>query len=373
MLSQLLEDVLRLAPEYSPEWNSVSASRRSAVSNVRDWLQDHPALLPGAAGTVWSVADGGTNGNAAYVPWVRVFDSSRWRHAAQGLNIGWFFSGSGETVNLSLLVATSTYGATGRTRHRSDRGAIQAEAEQLRSHLELPGRLRSDGVDEIDLGLAHKLGDGLNAGAVRRVQNYEAAHVCGFRYQRHQIPDDETLLSDQHTLLRILLDASQEDGAALRPNGAPRTEASPTIETAGTCRRMRYSAPWRTRVPDAKRNKAVELQAMSVVEDHYSSEGWTCIDVSGTEPFDLKLVRGDEQLHVEVKGLSGPGEAVTLTANEVRHAQTFPNCILAVVDDIRIEETPNGPAAAGGALRLWDPWIIDEDRLRPTQYRYGLT
>ena len=136
---------------------------------------------------------------------------------------------------------------------------------------------------------------------------------------------------------------------------------------------MRYSASWRTRVPDAKRNKAVELQAMSVVEDHYSSEGWTCIDVSGTEPFDLKLVRGDEQLHVKVKGLSGPGEAVTLTANEVRHAQTFPNCILAVVDDIRIEETPNGPAAAGGALRLWDPWIIDEDRLRPTQYRYGLT
>ena len=107
-------------------------------------------------------------------------------------------------------------------------------------------------------------------------------------------------------------------------------------------------------------------------QEPFPQRGWTCPDVSGPESLDIMLVKDDERVHVEVKGLTGPGNPVTLTANEVSHAETFPRCILAVVENIGVEKTPGGPVASGGTLRRWDPWTTDEDRLRPTQYRYDL-
>lgn len=132
MLSPLLEEVLEFASDYSSEWDPSSAGRRKATKHVREWIGEHRATLPDDVGVDWVLQDGGTNGNTGYIPWVRVYDGARWEHVAQGLNVVWFFSGSGDAIQLSLIAATSEYGATGRTRPRSDCGAIRSESEVLR-------------------------------------------------------------------------------------------------------------------------------------------------------------------------------------------------------------------------------------------------
>jgi hypothetical protein len=124
----------------------------------------------------------------------------------------WFFSGSDDAVYLSLSVATSRYVENDHdhpTRPRSDTESIRAEAQLLRSRLDLPGRLQTDGIDHIDFGLQADQAASLGSEAKRRVRNFEAAHICGFRYERGQIPNDELLMGDQYTLMRVLLDFSQ--------------------------------------------------------------------------------------------------------------------------------------------------------------------
>jgi hypothetical protein len=82
-------------------------------------------------------------------------------------------------------------------------------------------------------------------------------------------------------------------------------------------------------------------------------------------PYDLVCRRGDDEVHVEVNGLSGPPARIVLTANEVQHARSCRHAALAVVAGIRGDSS--------GRLRLADPWQIDRHRLLPTQYSYSLT
>jgi len=111
---------------------------------------------------------------------------------------------------------------------------------------------------------------------------------------------------------------------------------------------------------------------MSVVRARYESSGWTVEDVSNHRPYDLVCHRGTAHLHVEVKGLSGLPTRVHLTANEVEHARSCPHAVLAVVSGIEItQSTP--PGTAGGSLDVYDPWRVEDEHLRATEYSYSLT
>lgn len=111
---------------------------------------------------------------------------------------------------------------------------------------------------------------------------------------------------------------------------------------------------------------------MSVAAEHYAELGWAVDDVSGYRPYDLVCSQATREQHVEVKGSTGRFRRIELTRNEVTHARTC-SCLtaLAVVEDIELERgTP--PVATGGRLRVFEPWVIEEDALEPLNYSYRL-
>ena len=124
---------------------------------------------------------------------------------------------------------------------------------------------------------------------------------------------------------------------------------------------------------DPKRRKAVELRAMEEARRHYLEKGWNVEDVSAAESYDLRCTRGGDELHVEVKGATGAGAEVTLTANEVEHARRRRTALF-VLAHIAVTRADGGePDASGGQPCVLDPWDIGkEGELHPSEYRYHL-
>jgi hypothetical protein len=117
------------------------------------------------------------------------------------------------------------------------------------------------------------------------------------------------------------------------------------------------------------RRRAIEERAMTVATDYFSERGWTVRDVSSNRSYDLECTRGDDMLHVEVKGTTSRGNSILLTANEVAHARDFPHTALFVLYGIRVR-AGDPPVATGGRARVFDPWQIVEERLEALAYSY---
>lgn len=117
--------------------------------------------------------------------------------------------------------------------------------------------------------------------------------------------------------------------------------------------------------------KAVEDRAMDVVGGHYEAHGYSVRDVSKEGPWDLTATdRSGEEIHIEVKGTTGSGHAVTVTAGERRHADEFAHPALSIVSGIRLTRG-RSPSATGGTLSVHlDPWSINDGKWSPTVYRY---
>lgn len=81
---------------------------------------------------------------------------------------------------------------------------------------------------------------------------------------------------------------------------------------------------------DAETNRVVEAAAMRTAITHYSD--WEPDDVSQRKcGWDITFRRGVDELHVEVKGVSGQRPKVLLTRNEVAVARADPQWTLLVV------------------------------------------
>jgi hypothetical protein len=95
-------------------------------------------------------------------------------------------------------------------------------------------------------------------------------------------------------------------------------------------------------------------------------------DVSAKAPFDLLCTGPGDELHVEVKGTTGEGDAITLTQAEVAHGRKFPTAVF-VVAGIELDQTYEGPEiATGGEAMLYLPWAIEDHELHPISYRCRL-
>ena len=117
---------------------------------------------------------------------------------------------------------------------------------------------------------------------------------------------------------------------------------------------------------------AIEHHAMDRVQQYYEGLGWKVARVQVDRPYDLLCTKGDQKLHVEVKGTMSPGVKVVVTAGEVRHAQQGSVSIaLAVVSRITLQSVSHGKTTAtSGTLRVQHPWNIDPERLEPIGYFY---
>jgi uncharacterized protein DUF3883 len=126
------------------------------------------------------------------------------------------------------------------------------------------------------------------------------------------------------------------------------------------------------RSSDSAANRAVEMRAMLLAESHYRAEGWAVSVVANTSSWDLTCHKDGVEKHVEVKGMTGTPEGVYLTANEVRHALSYPNPALFVVHGISVHRSGDNVTADGGTELWWDPWAIALDRATATQFHYTL-
>ena len=88
--------------------------------------------------------------------------------------------------------------------------------------------------------------------------------------------------------------------------------------------------------------------------------------------YDLRCTKDDAELHVEVKGSTVGAIQVELTANEVAHAKDYPEAVLAVVDQIRIDLEDGEPIGSGGEVSILEPWELDDEMLLATRFVYRL-
>ncbi len=124
----------------------------------------------------------------------------------------------------------------------------------------------------------------------------------------------------------------------------------------------------------AEQRRAVELRAVAVVTLWLKGESWNVEDVSSQRRgYDLHATRGEEELHVEVKGTTGSGASVILTPNEVRHADANPGrAVLSVVNGIELSETDGTWKADGGTRRDFNRWRVSDGALEPVGYEWTL-
>jgi hypothetical protein len=82
----------------------------------------------------------------------------------------------------------------------------------------------------------------------------------------------------------------------------------------------------------AEQNRKVEKAAVQHVTDAYEAEGYQVTSVEAARcGWDLTTARGNEELHVEVKGVAGSLVRSFLTANEHKAARVDVNWRLVVV------------------------------------------
>lgn len=113
---------------------------------------------------------------------------------------------------------------------------------------------------------------------------------------------------------------------------------------------------------DAEQRKLIEDSAVDYVVNHLNADGWEVVSVEAERcGYDLLCSRGQEELHVEVKGTSGTEAAFVITAQELDCARHDPVFQLRLVTQV-LEDEPVMHCFAGGDVeRAFD--------LKPVQYR----
>ena len=125
--------------------------------------------------------------------------------------------------------------------------------------------------------------------------------------------------------------------------------------------------------PSTEVRRAVERHAMAVARKHYEDKGYVVDDVSSKEPYDLKASKGDEEVHVEVKGTRRHGSSVFVTKNEVAHARELApprRSALFVVSRIQIDASHGPLVGAGGQWVCVDPWRPSDTDLEGLLFSY---
>ena len=111
----------------------------------------------------------------------------------------------------------------------------------------------------------------------------------------------------------------------------------------------------------AEQNTQVEEAAIQAVQRWYRRRGWSVVSVEKEGcGFDLLCNRDGQEVHVEVKGVSGDAERFIATANEVRRAREDDHFVLAFVPDA-LSQKP--------AIHFWSGrYLCDAFRFDPIQF-----
>jgi hypothetical protein len=170
----------------------------------------------------------------------------------------------------------------------------------------------------------------------------------------------DMLRTDDEACRRVA-DHLDRDGPLI---AAPRARADETRSLAGTglrgARGFLRSTPIRL---------AVERRAMEVAADLLEADGWTVEDVSTRRSYDLHCTRGSETRFVEVKGTTGSGLEIQVTAAEVAFANLHRDQMtLIVVAGIEASAETDEAVAVGGTPHIFSSWAPEPGALSPISY-----
>ena len=145
---------------------------------------------------------------------------------------------------------------------------------------------------------------------------------------------------------------------------------------AATQKSKSRSGSWGRHADDRKK-RAIEKHAMQLAQEYLEELGYICEDVSAQKSlgYDLRAVKGEEIVGVEVKGSSITRIQIDLQSSEVEFAlrSTLPiRSLLFVVDEIDCEGDSDPYKTHGGRTRKWWDWKPEQLALSPTQFRYTL-
>ena len=121
---------------------------------------------------------------------------------------------------------------------------------------------------------------------------------------------------------------------------------------------------------DPKIRKTIEQYAMNHAAAHYSKEYE--VKVLG-KPFDLLCTRGNEEIHVEVKGTRGAGASVIVTRNEITDARASNwQSDLYIVHGIQLDEIDGINVASGGTVHHTRNWSPLNEHLEAITFSYAV-
>ncbi|MET7494124.1 DUF3578 domain-containing protein [Streptomyces sp900116325] len=366
-MDKLLSEVLDLQKLWQAK-NTKEMQRRGVVvrTEIRTWLSKHAETL--AVAMDIPLDDVGVEGSdgagqKAVVAWTRVYSKSRTPSATNGWYIVYLFSGDGERVYLSLNQGTTEWsGGEFKAREPAD---LKRRVDWARPRIDQVADKRPDLLTSIHLSAGTKLGKG-----------YEPGNVVALEYQRDTIPNSDVLSEDLHFMARLLgCLYKAADATHYIPGDLPVEVREATQSAATTANRRSARKGGQGFLLTAAERRAIEKRSVLLATEHFEAQGWTVKDVGATKSYDLHLKRGDEKLHVEVKGTTSDGSQVILTRTEVEWQRKFaPDNALVIVHSIELDRTVEPATATGGVLHCTSPWTIEDETLTVISYihRTGL-
>jgi hypothetical protein len=126
---------------------------------------------------------------------------------------------------------------------------------------------------------------------------------------------------------------------------------------------------------DTIKKDFIEAHAMTNAIDYFETNGYIVEDVSSQRNlgYDLRCIKNNKTLEVEVKGTTTNGDKVILTRNEVLNAKTSMNrCMLFVVHSIDIRDIDGTLAVNYSDKTIMDDWNPMDKDLEPLSYHYNI-
>lgn len=360
----LFKEVLDLQRVWTAN-NTPEMHRRGVLirKEIPAKLSPHIGRLAAALGTApTEVGIEGRDGTGlkTEIPWVRVFSREVSPRATSGWYIVYLFSSGGDRVYLSLNQGTTVW--TGKDFTPRKPQELEARVKWARPLVSTLAAQRADLCRQIKLDARKShLGDG-----------YEAGNVAAIEYRSDNLPSEATLLDDLLFMSQMLGELYKgERTASYVPGDVPPEVIEAEESAAKAARRRNVTTKGQGTRLNVQERQAVERHSVDMATKYFQDQGWTVKDVGAKESYDLLLSRGNERLHVEVKGTTSRGEQVILTRAEVeRQRDLAPQNALVVVHSITLNRSAKPATASGGTLCCTTPWRIEEEDLTVVSYVY---
>lgn len=363
-IRNLIAEVLDLQEEWTDESTDEMKRRGEIIrSEIPKWLSTKAPRISramGRSGTDLGFRGRDGTGRKTEVPWVRVFSESRSPNPRTGWYVVLLFCADGSGAYLCLQHGATTW-VNGEFRPKPEE-ELGALVKWARSQLNTAVNSERY-ITDVDL---RAKGDLASA--------YERGTAYAIYYPRDAIPAERTLLEDIEAMAVLLgrlydvQDFGREPGA--EPPEVASLLAAADVISRGSSRGHSIGQGFGLSAPE---RQAVELHAMKIAEDMLVADGFSVKNTSKNKPYDFEATKDDQNYIVEVKGTTAQLSSILLTVGEVRaHNREAPQNILIVVSEIDLKRGPGGIVASGGNTTKYNPWIIDEARLRPLTFQYLL-